>query len=435
GEIMYFKNQQLLARYCLERIALNMPSVDPLIWSKPIRVGYNPKVSYSNGESFLTRPDNFMPEKSPSIWLIKHSKNIERRLQDSIDFGRLMPEDPMNFKEGVNLHNKDGTNMLGYAATGHYGRKFYGNYYWQTLDALSSMIKTKDDRSFKGGVLNVPQLGMRDPAFFSFLKSFVHMFDSHKKTLHPYMRPDVLFPGVTIKSFVADKLVTFIEKFDFEITNGLAVKDPKEYIDLKYHASQYRVNHKPYVFKMDVNSEKETNAIVTIFIGPHRDAEFKPLSLEQKRLMFVVMDRFVVKLKAGQNMIERSSKEATYAFSDRLGFRALYSRIESAKKGEQFFKAQGTTCGFPEHLQLPMGSPAGTKFTFAVVITPAKENVEQLPKGHFCMYPRMKDDHAMMFPFDRHIHDETMFHVPNIYFEDMPIYYKTESDINRPEQN
>ncbi|WP_257620684.1 hypothetical protein, partial [Neisseria meningitidis] len=28
GEIMYFKNQQLLARYCLERIALNMPSVD-----------------------------------------------------------------------------------------------------------------------------------------------------------------------------------------------------------------------------------------------------------------------------------------------------------------------------------------------------------------------------------------------------------------------
>ncbi|MCH1927446.1 hypothetical protein L6232_21845, partial [Shewanella sp. C31] len=50
GENFYQMQQQLFARYSLERAAHGLPNVAPLVWDMPIMVGYNPRVSYVNGQ-------------------------------------------------------------------------------------------------------------------------------------------------------------------------------------------------------------------------------------------------------------------------------------------------------------------------------------------------------------------------------------------------
>lgn len=105
------------------------------------------------------------------------------------------------------------------------------------------------------------------------------------------------FPGVSVTNFEVDKLVTYFDMFDFEVTNGVAVSHPKDYIDYKYYASQFRLNHKPFNYKISVNSDAAYDGIVRVFIGPKYDSEEKIMTLNQKRMAMVEIDRFPVKSK------------------------------------------------------------------------------------------------------------------------------------------
>lgn len=88
GESLYYRHQQIYARYLLERLANDLPYVEPCHWYNPVKVGYNPKVVHMNGLPFHTRPDNLAPIDTNKP-LVKKAKVLENRVYDAIDSGAV----------------------------------------------------------------------------------------------------------------------------------------------------------------------------------------------------------------------------------------------------------------------------------------------------------------------------------------------------------
>ncbi|KAL1123472.1 hypothetical protein AAG570_002552 [Ranatra chinensis] len=277
GELYYYVIQQLYARYSLERIANTMPNTEVLLWDKPIKVGYNPNMMTFDGYAYFARPDNMVPEEFSSFQVSK-AQDYERRFLHALDF--------------------------------------------ETIYSLVS------------GVMGNIITAARDPAFYMLLHRVVKLFQQYKSTLHPYTKQDLGFPGIKIDSLDIDRLTTYFDRFDFEVTNGVPIHGEKTYKDYLYVARQYRINHKPFNYKLSLTSDRPCDAIVRFFIGPKHDSHDRELVLEQSRMAFVEFDRFPAKLVKGHNLLERNSKESPAYIEDAEGLRSISDRVEEASSDE-----------------------------------------------------------------------------------------------------
>ncbi|CAA9998125.1 unnamed protein product, partial [Nesidiocoris tenuis] len=299
GELFYYIHQQMLARYTLERLANGLPFVEAFSYDKPIQVGYNPRIAHFNGEALLARPDDYNLKYSPNSLYMQLAKTAELRLLDAIDYGGFWNATSDSL---YNIFNDDGVDVLGNLMLGSLGRrdpisKYYGAYYYHLLEALGYLAKTNNNFNYNGGATTLKISTLRDPAFYNIVVRIVGLFQKLKSHLPFYTSKDLKFPGVSVTNFEVDKLVTYFDMFDFEVTNGVAVSHPKDYIDYKYYASQFRLNHKPFNYKISVNSDAAYDGIVRVFIGPKYDSEEKIMTLNQKRMAMVEIDRFPVKSK------------------------------------------------------------------------------------------------------------------------------------------
>nr|ATU82713.1 venom hexamerin-like protein 1 [Pristhesancus plagipennis] len=436
GESLYYRHQQLLARYLLERIANGLPYVDRLYWEEPIKTGYNPRVSYVNGEPLYIRPDNVIPKQLNRVSVLR-AQVLEKRLLDAIDAGALWEVSNSTL---ISLKSDEGFDLLGRIIFGVYDRpnkKYFGNYFWTALEALGFVAHTSNDHEYVGGATSNPVTALRDPAFYQFLNRLIGFFQYHKRYLPRYTLEQLNFDGVKVKNFEVDKFVTYFDNYEFEVTNGVPVEKPEDYVEYKYFTRQYRLNHKPYNFKITINSEAAKEGFVRVYIGPKFDAEEHELQLEQKRLAFVEIDRFPVKLAAGENVLERNSKESSIFTSDPEGFRSLYSRAKNALKNtEQYYYSQRYSCGLPNRYQLPRGWKNGQQFTIAVVVTPLQQVHQGDEKTFYspCGSSKLYDGKPFGFPFDRPLDDSHIYEAHNIYFQDVVVYHKDESDVNRSQQ-
>jgi hypothetical protein len=137
----------------------------------------------------------------------------------------------------------------------------------------------------------------RDPAFYSLLQRMLLFFQRYQQTLPIYKHNDLMFSGVKIESFDVDKLITYFDRFDFEVNNAVPLSGSKDFKDYHYVAKQFRINHKPFTYKLTVSSDKTTDALVRVFVGPKYDAEGRLYTLQQARYAYVEFDRFPVKCK------------------------------------------------------------------------------------------------------------------------------------------
>ncbi|KAF6213147.1 hypothetical protein GE061_010862 [Apolygus lucorum] len=433
GEKFYYFHQQLLARYTLERLANALPFVEPFYYDRPIRVGYNPRIAHFNGQSFIARPDSYSFDYAMNKQAINQAEVYEERLIDAIDYGSIWNQTSDTL---TSITNDDGIDMIGKFFTGsvvHHDNngKYFGSYYHNLLDALGYMAKTKNMIDYNGGVTTSQLTALRDPAYYNMLVRMIGVFQRLKANLHPYTKKEMMFPGVSVTNFEVDKLITYFDMFDYEVTNGVAVKDPKEYLDIKYHASQFRLNHKPYNFKITANSDAAYDGMVRVFIGPKYDSEEHELTLNQKRMAMVEIDRFPVKIAAGQNVWERSSKDSNFFMPEIESFRSIYERVDhSIKTNEPFYIKERVTCGYPERLQLPRGWKSGQPFTFFVIVTPYKQEGAGHEAETVCGSNKLYDHKPAGFPFDRPIW-ESEFKVPNVFFKDELIFHKDEVEVNR----
>lgn len=231
--------------------------------------------------------------------------------------------------------------------------RFYGSLQLYARHLLGYAFQPLNKHQIAPSALEHFETSLRDPVFYQFYKRIVLYFQKYKSYLSPYTSNELIYPGVKIESVQFDKLVTYFDYFDSDISNALYVT-PQEYESgtPAVRVRQYRLNHKPYTYKIKVNAEQGGESVVRVYLGPKYD-EYNRLitSINENRMNFVEIDEFKYALKAGENLIERNSRQSWYTV-DRTSIRDLYDRVEAALSGNQELQLDSTEAyyGFPLRL-------------------------------------------------------------------------------------
>lgn len=109
-----------------------------------------------------------------------------------------------------------------------------------------------------------------------------------------YKTKDLLFPGVEIESLTIDKLTTYFEQYDSLINNVIPIRNKIDAESMQIKVQQQRLKHKPYNYQLTVNSEKDVQATVRIFLGLTKDVNGKELDLSQNCAEYVQLDQWTV---------------------------------------------------------------------------------------------------------------------------------------------
>lgn len=275
---------------------------------------------------------------------------------------------------------------------------------------------------------------MRDPIFYQFYKRILHKFFLYKNHLPHYKHSELMLPGLKIEDVHVDKLITYMDHFDWDMTNALYMTEDEFLHDtFEVRARQWRLNHKPFTVKITATSEKAMDVMVKIFIGPKHDQQGHILPLKDNWMNFVQLDQFHYTLTAGKNVIERNSRQADMA-KDHTTYRQLYKHVMSSLKGEEEFHLDMTEAHneFPMRFMLPMGKEAGMDFQMFVYMyqyKPMKHTYDTAKSAGVGTGTRYMDTFPLGYPLDRPVSDEHTFFVPNSFMEEVMIYHKTEEQI------
>lgn len=277
---------------------------------------------------------------------------------------------------------------------------------------------------------------LRDPVFWMIMKRVTDVCVLFKKMLPMYTREDYDFPGVKIERVVTDKLTTFIDEFDVDITNAVYLDNTelqKKSADQIFVARMRRLNHQPFKVTVDVASDKTVDAVVRVFLGPKYDCMGRQLSVNDKRLDMIEIDSFIYKLETGKNMIVRNSVEMHGVIEQRPWTRNIWNRVLDTTGGgvktlENYWYK--TRLGFPNRLLLPLGLRGGLPLQMYVIITPVRVgtllpmiDLSIMKERYACRWASCIDTMPLGFPFDRPI-DYSLFFTNNMKFADVMIYRK-----------
>lgn len=231
--------------------------------------------------------------------------------------------------------------------------RYYGNLANFARHLLGYSYQPKDNYRLAPSALEQFETSLRDPAFYQLFKRFILLFQQYKSYLPSYNQSQLYFPGVRIENVEFDRLVTYFEYYDTEITNAIYVS-PEEYYNEQFQlrARQYRLNNQPFNYRLNVQSDREYRATVRVYLGPKYDRYGREYSLNENRINFVLFDQFNYDLQAGSNFIQRSSNENRYYRPDRTSAREYYYRILRALNGTEEFQyyEEDYACGFPRRL-------------------------------------------------------------------------------------
>lgn len=277
---------------------------------------------------------------------------------------------------------------------------------------------------------------LRDPVFWRVMKRITEIGELYKKFLPKYTKDELDFPGVKIESISTDKLVTFMDDYDMDITNAMYLDESeihKKRSDMTFVARSRRLNNHPFKVTIDVVSEKAVEAVVRIFIGPKYDCMGRLLNVNDKRLDMLEIDSFIYKLDTGKNTIVRDSHEMHYVINDRPWTRRFIDNSvgvtgEMDKIVDSYWYKQ--RFGIPHRLLLPLGLTGGLPLQMYVIVTPVRNglilpsiDMKIMKNRHTCFFSSCFDTMPLGFPFDREI-DVTRFFTNNMKFLDVFVYRK-----------
>ncbi|XP_066998959.2 hexamerin [Anabrus simplex] len=431
GELFYYTQQQLLARYNLERLSVGLPEVDVLLFNKPIKTGYTPVLRYQNGMEVPSRPDNIMIQDEDFV-KVQNIEDIEMRLRQAIDLGYVYAMDGSK----VSIYEFKGIDILGNLIESmgqSVNYNYYGNLYHMLRTLVARVVDPMHKHSVAPGTLENFMTAIRDPIYFNMCKRIDITFQKYKEMLGRYTQDELAFPGVKIESVDIDKLMTYFDNFDIDLMNAINVNNIEEAQKLKIVARQQRLTYKPFTYKVVVNSDKETNVMVRVFLGPKYDITGQEMDIDTMRKYMVELDRFPYKIVSGKNEIVRNSHDSTVIVKDHTTYMDLMTKVENGLQGKKVHVDEiMNNCGFPERLLLPRGNKNGLPLTFFVMVTPYDGPMTQLPMayvscgvGYNNKYPDMK---PMGYPFDRVIRDYD-FVTPNMFWKDVLVFHKKTGDI------
>ncbi|XP_041982501.1 uncharacterized protein LOC121735665 [Aricia agestis] len=420
GEVYYYFYQQILARYYLERLANGMSEIPDFSWWEPIKTGYSPYMNYYH--SFVQRPEHY------SILYTKKAE--EMQLLDTYEKTFIQYLEKIHFKaynQEIDLHNSKSVNFIGnfwQANADLHGKMMpsdnHNSYEVTARHILSAAPEPVDKYSFIPSALDFYQTSMRDPIFYQMYSKIMKYIMEFKKFLTPYTQDMLHYVGVKINSVKVDKLITYFDFYDFEVTNGAyySKEELKSKNNPYYVVRQPRLNHKPFTVTVDVKSDIEGDAVVKMFLGPKYDSKGYPISIEDNWQNFVELDWFVHKLVKGENKIERMSSDFFFYKEDSAPIREMYKMLADNKLPTDMLMESGS---FPKRLLLPKGTKGGFPFQLYVIVYPYQARDTKID----AIKSLEMDSKPMGYPFDRPVHD-LHFRQPNMYFEDIEIVHEGE---------
>lgn len=331
----------------------------------------------------------------------------------------------------VDLFTSDQTNLLGNLIESNpesVNRPFYGP--WDLLGR-----RLLGYSSLTPSVLEHYETALRDPALYQLYKRIVLQFITYKSYLPPYSYNELNFPGVKIEKISTDRLFTYFDYFDSDVTNAIFTSPDFQWDNFKVKVRQQRLNHKPFTLKINVNSDKINDAVIRIFLGPKFDATGRKLTINERRFNMVELDTFRYQLQEGENIIERNSREFYWYVPDKTTYRDLYKKILGAIENTESLQLDSSEAfyGFPNRLLLPKGKREGQVFQIYIIINPyvAPERQEIQQEFYFLKVGtgmNYIDNWAFGFPFDRKIVSSD-FKVSNSKFQDVTIFHKSLDDL------
>lgn len=274
--------------------------------------------------------------------------------------------------------------------------------------------------TFVPTALDFYQTSLRDPVFWQMYSKILKYFIEYKKFLTPYTQDSLHYVGVKINDVKVEKLVTFFEYYDFDVSNNVfySQNELKSEKMPYFTVRQPRINHKAFNVEVDVKSDVEGDAVFKFFLGPKYDSKGYPISLEDNWMNFVELDWFVEKLTKGQNKIVRSSNDFFFYKEDSAPIWELLKLLNEGKVPTDMSIESGA---FPKRLILPRGHKGGYPYQIFVMVypySPAEKKFETIKAF-------VSDNKPLGYPFDRPVH-EVYFKQPNMFFEDVEIYHEGE---------
>ncbi|XP_066598558.1 arylphorin subunit alpha-like [Prorops nasuta] len=422
GDFYYYFHQQLMARYYLERFSNDLGEIEYLDWYKPLYPGYYSTLMYGNG---IVMPQRERYSNIP-YYKYKYLKDIESyefRIYNAIDSGFVYDYSGKQY----NIYTPEGLNILANLIEGNAdscNARYYGMYDALARDILGFNYDYSQKDKVIPSALQYYSTSMRDPAFYRLYNKILGYFYRYKYYMPSYTHDELAFPGVKFESVNVDKLQTYFDYCDTFINNGVYVENFKEGSSLRIKARRYCLNYKPFTYRFNINSEKETKAVVRIFLGPAFDKYNDYSYLRKYYKYFVQLDQFIVPLKTGLNNFERRSTDSIYTMPDMLSSDLYYKKLIKAVSGSEPFTYYDKMYGFPQRLYLPKGKPEGMRFKLFFYVTPLDESklvTYELPIFGKYFY----DGKPFGYPFDRPIYPWKFF-VPNMFFKDVYIYHNKE---------
>ncbi|XP_017770758.1 PREDICTED: allergen Cr-PI-like [Nicrophorus vespilloides] len=433
GEWFHYYHNQILARYYLERLANGKGQIPTVEYAEPTKFGYYPSLTYFNGKPFPSRPKNvqlnFDYEDQETHTLKHYSINChskvedyEMRIRDAIDMGWVYtPEGKI-----VYLYTEEGFDTLGRIVECQPESpnvRFYGY-----LQMVTRHLLGYSHNALAPSVLEHFETSMRDPMFYQFCKKMMYFFHRHQHHMGPHERHHLHFQGVKIDDFQVDHLVTFFDEHCTDISNALTV-DEEEFTEQScdVQARQFRLNHKPYNYKIHVSSDKSVDAFVKVFIGPKHDEFGHEMQMKHNYMNFYELDRFKCTLKSGQNVIERNSRETPNFITEQYSFKTLYNQVDQALNGGESFKVYHPQVyyNFPQRLMLPKGTVSGKSYQFFVVVTDYQSTNDLYAE---CL---VDTHYPVSYPLDRPIECEKEFFVPNFFTKDVKVYHEEHQEVEK----
>lgn len=445
GEVYLHTHAQLLARYYMERLSNNLGDIPQFSWRIPFRTGYNPALSYYKGSSFPVRNNYYSTYNEQSYYPIEKLESLENRVQFAIDHqfytltnGTIID---LSKPEAVEYF----ADLYKYTPYKNDG-KLYGLLEVLGRTLLGTATENYSTDEYLPSVLEHFETSLRDPAFYQLYGRLIRYYLQWKTKLEPYSSDEINFDGVSIETVGLDRLTTYFDKFDSDITNAVDIeaakvpvpkfgkKASKPVEDLVIKARQWRLNHLPFTLNLSILSEKSQKAIIKVFIGPKFDEAGNLIDINKNRENFYELDKYVVDLNVGRTIVARNSNQFTFYSKDRTSYYELYKTIMLAVNGEAKLPIDfsESTCGFPQRLLLPKGKKGGMPVQLFVIVSEYRSpSTWVIQKDWFSSSNCRRDIDArsLGYPLDRYI-DETAWYTPNMKYIETAVYHKTELDIN-----
>ncbi|CAH0683394.1 unnamed protein product [Spodoptera exigua] len=438
GEIMSYATMQLLARMRLERLSHEMCDIKPIMWNEPLKTGYWPKIRLHTGDEMPVRSNNMILVTKENLKWKRMLDDVERKLRDGILNGKIERRDGTV----ISLKKPEDIEYLARMVLGGMGLVSDDAKFMHMMHLMKRLLSYNvynfDKYTYVPTALDMYTTCLRDPVFWRLMKRVTDVFVLFKKMLPKYTREDFDFPGVKIDRFTTDKLVTFMDEYDLDITNALYLDDTemkKKRPDMLMVARMRRLNHHPFKVTVDVTSDKTVDAVVRIFIGPKYDCLGRLMSVNDKRLDMVEIDTFKYKLETGKNTIVRNSVEMHGVIEQRPWTRRILNNMRDtvgmiSKTVDVESWWYKTRVGYPHRLLLPLGRLGGFPLQMYVIITPVRTNLllptvdmNLMKERRTCRWSVCFDTMPLGFPFDRKI-DMTKFFTQNMKFADVMVYRK-----------